>query len=537
MDPKLVKLLVKYGLKLASPLVGAFASDISAEVAGLFVDANASRSKEDILARLNRAIARDLEQILDAEHATLEAGPLLATLEAAISDERTLRSAWQASGYDADTAARQIMSSKAELIRGLSQEETALCKQLIGALFAAAAQERKILDATEAEFRRTVLAKLDLLAAQPIPLPLRDQLLREAVLCVPSRPFIPGISSPGALLRADIDRPVPFHGRHPELDDLRQWLASSQRLQVRLLTGAGGMGKTRLMTEVCLTARGLGWTCGFLERTMSSDFRGVLKHILAGAKHALVVIDYAENRRSDVADVIAASLEAHDRCITRIVLLARAADDWWEALRSESNAVGDVLSGPACSRSALRPLASTGDERRASYELALEHFTKVLGRSRSDATALDLSDPSFDRALLLHMAALASVEGVVVRGDQGVLDHALARERRFWHGRAQSLGLEQIYEPAILQAVAAFALTGGAADRDVAIRVISTLPLLRDERPVVLNAVGQLLHDVYAGERWIDPILPDLLGEHVVQTALGGEPGEFLAAIFEHSPQ
>jgi hypothetical protein len=47
-------------------------------------------------------------------------------------------------------------------------------------------------------------------------------------------------------------------------------------------------------------------------------------------------------------------------------------------------------------------------------------------------TFLELFFRAFDRALLLHMAALASIEGIAVKGDQGVLDHALDRERRFW---------------------------------------------------------------------------------------------------------
>jgi hypothetical protein len=179
----------------------------------------------------------------------------------------------------------------------------------------------------------------------------------------------------------------------------------------------------------------------------------------------------------------------------------------------------------------LRALAITGTERQASYSLALNHFAAVLAKPLRGDAEPDWTDRSFDRALLLHMAALAAVEGVPVAGDQGVLDHALDRERRFWRERAQSLGLDRVYERAILQSVAALTLVGGAQDRTAAVSVLAALPLLRAERPVILDTIAQLLHDIYAGEQWIDPILPDLLGEHVAQRALGETPDELLAAV------
>ena len=52
------------------------------------------------------------------------------------------------------------------------------------------------------------------------------------------------------------------------------------------------------------------------------------------------------------------------------------------------------------------------------------------------------------------MSALAAVEGVQVKGEQGVLGHALDRERRFWGERSACLCLPPLYERAILQAMA-----------------------------------------------------------------------------------
>jgi hypothetical protein len=61
--------------------------------------------------------------------------------------------------------------------------------------------------------------------------------------------------------------------------------------------------------------------------------------------------------------------------------------------------------------------------------------------------------------------------------------------------------------------------------------------LLSVERPVVLDAIAQLLHDIYAGEYWVDPVLPDLLGEHVAQSALGDEPDAILNVVLGNQTQ
>lgn len=62
-------------------------------------------------------------------------------------------------------------------------------------------------------------------------------------------------------------------------------------------------------------------------------------------------------------------------------------------------------------------------------------------------------------------------------------------------------------------------------------RTLGSLPLLSNERPVVLDTIAQLLHDIYSGDKWVDPVLPDLLGEHVVQRAVSEEPTALFDAV------
>ena len=80
------------------------------------------------------------------------------------------------------------------------------------------------LASTEAQFHKTVLTRLNSLGAQVRSLAQHDRdPLREAVRAsMVTMRFLPwraDRSPPGALLRADIDDPVPFHGRDEDLVD------------------------------------------------------------------------------------------------------------------------------------------------------------------------------------------------------------------------------------------------------------------------------------------------------------------------------
>lgn len=535
MNEKLLKTLVKNLLKVFVPVVGSLAVDVATDVATSAIEARTKKRADDLVGRLTVRIAADLDALAsEVGRPSFNPDAVLATVADLLGDQVRVERAWAEAGFDGAKAAAAVVASGGSVLAGLSDAEARFCAQAVAAAFRALDGERAALDATEVEFRRAVLSRLDGIASPATP---ADDRLREglasAVLGLPTRPFIKEISAPGALLRPDIDRAVPFHGREAELQELLTWSTAGAPLCVRLVTGAGGMGKTRLLFEACRRLRLRGWRAGMLD-TMAMPGRQGLWPLLGGAGSGLfVVIDYAENRREQIADVIAAALGAlaAGPPPVRIVLLARAADDWWEELRGERGGVGEVIAGPACDRIALRPLAAGIDDRRRSYGIAARHFSAVLGRPVADAPEPDLVDRAYDRALLLHMSALSAVEGVPVKGDQGILDHALDRERRFWRERASAMGLDTAYERAVLQGMAAVTLSGGAVNRADATRILRGIPLLADAPAVLLDAVAQLLHDVYAGERWIDPVLPDLLGEHLVQVALDGDGGALLDIV------
>src|SRR4026207_1518621 len=70
-------------------------------------------------------------------------------------------------------------------------------------------------------------------------------------------------------IRQDLDRLSPYTrstpllGREAELASLHAFLHQPRGLSVRVLTGGGGSGKTRLALELTEQAAELGWSAGF----------------------------------------------------------------------------------------------------------------------------------------------------------------------------------------------------------------------------------------------------------------------------------
>lgn len=354
---------------------------------------------------------------------------------------------------------------------------------------------------------------------------------------IPERPWLADRSPPGALLRADHGI-VPFHGREAEQRDVVGWcLDDPAPLAARLYTGPGGMGKTRLFLELCRRLAADGWRTGFLDPAqapMRPD--GWVGHLPSGDdQRLLVVVDYAETRQEAMIALLTAAAQRSAGRV-RVVLLARAAGDWWELLKSGGDGVGELLSGPATRWLRLRPLALSEAERRRSYRLALGNFADTLGRPAPEEASFDVMAGVFDRVLLLHMRALAAIDGVPVQDEDGILDWMLRREQRHWSDHARMRGLPPTLLDGIRQAVAVLTLAGGAPNPAMAQSLLSAVPLLRDQPRHILHTVGKLLRNIYPGDgepgnHWIIPLQPDLLGEHLVQRELDRDADTLLDLV------
>jgi 5'-methylthioadenosine/S-adenosylhomocysteine nucleosidase len=345
------------------------------------------------------------------------------------------------------------------------------------------------------------------------------------VVEIPEWQWRPDIFAASALLRAEFGV-VPFLGRREELDDLLAWSNGTRRLAVRLYTGAGGMGKTRLMIELCKQLRGAEWHAGFLSRELAVDrLPNALDAFTRGRDRCLVVVDYAETRIPEVTALLRTVLGWADGRACRIVLLARARGDWWSELQRQPDRVGEFLSGPATTVERLKPLASELPDRRRVFDSAVASFAAHV----ETATVIDAVPPleaeHNQRALYILIAALAAVEGRSIKDEDGLLDYALDRERRLLDTGVDELALKHLKGWPVLQAAAVATLVGTASDRAEAARLLSAAPLLTAEPPTAIDAVAELLHRLYPGESWLQGVLPDLLGEHLVERVLEDDPG------------
>ncbi len=347
-------------------------------------------------------------------------------------------------------------------------------------------------------------------------------------LAIPQNRYRDGIS-PGALLRGDYGV-VPFHGREDELQGLRDWAETSDTWGVRLYTGPGGIGKTRLAVEFCKQQQDQRWLAGFLDHRHPSPPPNGISRLFGHRRDLLIVLDYAETCRDLLHEVMRGMLD-RPNSRTRLLLLARGAGDWWDEILSAGDGVGELLRGKATQRAALSALALDVKDRRRSFHIAAEAFAKALGKLVPNTEPADYEASYFDRVLLLHMTALAAVDGVEVKGEDGILDVMLDRERRFWRNLAATRELPKTLTRGIERAMATITLGGGADDVREAVNIVRRLEFFHEQRSDVLHAIVELLHDSYPGDKWIEPLQPDLLGEHLVEAALDTDADELLTLV------
>ncbi|CAL9675524.1 S1 family peptidase [Streptomyces sp. enrichment culture] len=116
---------------------------------------------------------------------------------------------------------------------------------------------------------------------------------------------------------------------------IEQWCKGTDRIDVAAVTGLGGTGKSRLVTEILhrLTASSgdqRPWSGGFLaENPSHTDYR----MLTAASYPLLLAVDLAETRLPQIRDLTAALADTHDGVAIRVLLLARRHDTWWPEMR------------------------------------------------------------------------------------------------------------------------------------------------------------------------------------------------------------
>ncbi|MCA6093800.1 tetratricopeptide repeat protein [Streptomyces sp. SCA3-4] len=364
-------------------------------------------------------------------------------------------------------------------------------------------------------------------------------------------------ASPAALLEAQ-HAVVPFRGREELLRELRLW-CEEPGLDVRLVHGPGGQGKSRLALELTARLESDRSTVVWLKNDAKAEDMAALGD---AAVPLLVILDYAETRVEQLTALLTTIVARPLPTPSKVLLLARTADDWWQPARRANSDTRDLLDDMI--ETPLPPLEPHPESRAEAYRVAVEHLARALPHVRGQehhtwpkvAAAVAeavrrrpdrLDGPGLDIALVLHMTALADLldeavstapnrPGAVtdpaagtrpvagappvavagrkaVRVEQRLLDH----ESKYWAAAARQHPLTELDEETRKDALAA-AFLCGADTPSQAEALLGRLSYLTDHGRARHRALAGWIAALYPphdGRAW-GSLRPDRLAEYFV---------------------
>lgn len=371
---------------------------------------------------------------------------------------------------------------------------------------------------TVARYFEALLSYIDSLSAQ-------DRLMPDW-LDFPVGTWVNGTGTLCGLLDPEL-RSVEFHGdaRKKALQRLKDWCTTDHKVALRSLKAEGGVGKTRLGVELCqqLTAgTDVGtnepWTVGFVRPHLFPAEVSPWSTARFAGRNLLMIFDYAGGPESlPVIKRLLPHLVEPTACRTRILLLDRR--DYWLAELLLQEGFQAVKRRHSISREFSEPeLGDAYDKggRAHAFATAVAGFQKKLETEGSVQAPANLDSPTFDRVLLLHMRALLAITGSTQAAEmKEVLDECMDRERRQWVRRMEIRKVDGSFRPLVEQVYWLIAAEGGVATHEVALKVACTDAAFNSLGRFIQDQILGVLHDCYASSaRYIEPLRPDLLGEH-----------------------
>ncbi|MFJ8043379.1 tetratricopeptide repeat protein [Kitasatospora sp. NPDC096147] len=357
----------------------------------------------------------------------------------------------------------------------------------------------------------------------------RPEPVEPAGLLSPASSEAHSLRSPAALLWADAEA-VAFHGRDQELADLTAWCRDAPGpVRVRVLTGPGGHGKTRLARRLTEVLARQGWAVGHLRPDLTDGDLPDLDSLHTGLP-LLLVVDDAETRPHLVGRLLARLSGSRHR--VRLLLLARADGGW----RTEAGCAAAPIV-PLAPLLPLRPPTGSTDARRTAFHRAAADLARLLPRVSTlpehDWAALadclkvpgDLDHPRYADPLTLHVTALVTLlqEGplpVAAAPGAPAEEILLEHEARCWAADAETSGLA--LPTAVLAATVATAVLCGSADRDRTARVLGAVPGLPADRLEAAAAWSAALAPTGPGSPRCSPLPGRIAEYHAARTLAGG---------------
>jgi len=325
---------------------------------------------------------------------------------------------------------------------------------------------------------------------------------------------------------------VPFLGRDKELAALETFLYNERRFTWWLITGPGGMGKSRLALEL-INRNSENWHAGFLNKDVPYEDW----HNWRPAEPTLIVCDYAAWRGRDIGRAVR---ELNRRAYefefpVRFLLIERETEsNWWSDFLGGS---GDILETEQSRHSEITALALgeiSDDDLFRTIEIILDDAGATATGMASKAEILGQLIEIDPRKRPLFAAFLADAlirDANPRRWDRQVLlSHVLEKENDRWSRLSMTEG-----ERALL---ALATLSGGIelprlAEAKIDAGLIPTLENIDTTRMTYLSGGGTDEH--------IAALEPDILGEFFALEHLASRPNSFavlgyVEAIWRLSP-
>jgi tetratricopeptide (TPR) repeat protein len=344
-------------------------------------------------------------------------------------------------------------------------------------------------------------------------------------------------------VRSELDLLIPYQrttaliGRDAELESLQAWLRSEAAISVRVVTGGGGSGKTRLAVELIewLDAAEPGqWNRGFLTQAEIERFSG-LQNLSQRRRRqpVLAVVDYAAGsagRLRDWLEQLAALEDGGDKL--RLLLLEREAswDNGWLAStvsRGHSAAAVCALFDPP-EPMRLESIAKVTDRRHV-LRATVDAGASFRGVKAPDVPVAGvdawfdrrLDDPLWGDPLTLMMAGLTALDtGLPAAMALGRADLAFRladRER----GRVVRFG--DGAPPRLMEHMAAYVTVSGGLSREHLRRAAKAESEATGRaHPSGWGVLADCVAEALRGGDGAKPVEPDVIGEALLLRVWGG---------------
>ncbi len=345
---------------------------------------------------------------------------------------------------------------------------------------------------------------------------------------------------------------VQMTGAEDRIQDLVDWATNTgpysahpRRAAGRLIHGPGGLGKTRLLIETAARLREVGWSAGFIARPpveageeRRARYDKAVGHLIRGARDRglFLVMDYAEGRDEEIsrlAERIRAR-PADDARPIRLVLLTRAAGDWWE--RVTRNDAAQTLFGAGHGPGDVHELGgiTTPQQRLDLFVAATQGFAQPLAdmgyampTAEPDSRRIEAiaQGAGYDRPLAIQMEALLYLAAEAPSADEPGVAPLLGRivdlECEHWPKLTRDLdgrnGRPPIrhMERAVAQVTSVQGVPSVRAAEDL-LMADARYPERQNNRGKV-EGLSETVTRVYGrGDGRVTQLEPDLVGEHIV---------------------